>query len=92
MNNKDGSPEAPHFTGYSWRSKRHEGDKGGVDAIYFAFHYRCLSEFLFAHIVTPHPPLPLKKLRVGESTFRKKTKPSAQNAKKLRLRLKSLLS
>jgi hypothetical protein len=69
MNNKDGSPEAVHFTGYSWRRKRHEGDKGGVDGIYLAFHYRCLSDFLFEHMVTPPPPLPpLKKLRVGEAT------------------------
>ena len=32
-------------------------DTGGVDKIYLVFDYICLSDFLFAHIVTP-PPLP----------------------------------
>jgi hypothetical protein len=55
--------------GYCWRRRRHEEDKGGVDGIYFAFDYICLSDFLFAHFVTTPPPLsPLKKLRVGEAT------------------------
>jgi hypothetical protein len=49
--------------------KRHEGDKGRVDGIYLAFDYICLSDFLFAHFVTPHPPLHhLKKVRVAELT------------------------
>jgi hypothetical protein len=34
--------------GYSWRRKRDEGDKGGVDGIYLTFDYICLSVFLFA--------------------------------------------
>ncbi len=59
--NKDGSSEAPHLTGppsgYSWRKKIHEGDKGGEDGMYFDFDYICLSVFLIAHIVTPPPPL-----------------------------------
>ena len=55
----------------------------------------CLSDFLFAHIVTPSPPLPLlQKLRVavkprgrGLGRIRQltsqETEPPAQNAKKL---------
>jgi hypothetical protein len=31
--------------GSSWRRKRHEGDKGGVDGIYLDFDYICLSDF-----------------------------------------------
>jgi hypothetical protein len=71
--------------GYSWRRKWHEGDKGpgGADRIYLAFDYICLSDFLFAHIVTPSlsPPL-LKKLRVAGNS----------PAKKLSLQLKMLRS
>ncbi len=51
-------PEASHLPGYSWRRKRHEGDKGGVYRIYFAFDYTRLSDFCFVHIVTSLPPLP----------------------------------
>jgi hypothetical protein len=35
--------------GHSWRRKRYEGHKGGVDGIYLAVDYTCLSDFLFAH-------------------------------------------
>ena len=43
--------------GYSWRKKRNEGDKGGVDGIYLAFDNICLSDFLFAHTSWNPPAL-----------------------------------
>ena len=39
-------------------TEMHEGDKVGVDGIYLASDYICLSDVLFAHIVTPPPPPP----------------------------------
>ena len=53
--------------GYSWRRKRHEGDKSGVDGIYLDFDYMRI--FFLTYIVTASPPSPLfNKLRVGEET------------------------
>jgi hypothetical protein len=46
--NKEGSPESVHSVtvpGYSWRRKRHEGDKGGVDGDYLDFDDIRLSDF-----------------------------------------------
>ena len=66
---KDGSLGSPYaLPGHSWRRKRHDGDKGGVDEIYLAFDHTCWNDFVFAHIVTTpptHPPF--KKLRVAEA-------------------------
>jgi hypothetical protein len=41
------------------KENKHERDKGGVvDGIYLGFNYICLSDFLFANIVTPPPSPP----------------------------------
>jgi hypothetical protein len=44
----------------------HEGEKGGVHGIYLAVDHICLSDCLFANIVTPPPfPFPpVKKLSI----------------------------
>jgi hypothetical protein len=60
-----------------------------VDGIYLAFDYICLSDFLFAHIVTPPSSLhPLKKLRVAGNSPAKKLSLQFQNAKKLDKKLR----
>jgi hypothetical protein len=69
--------------------------RGGVDGSSLHSDDICLSDFLFAQIVTPYPPLPpLNKLRVA--THQLRNEPPAQNAKKLDKKLslhqKSLLS
>ena len=49
--------------GHSWKRKRHKGSRGGLDGIYLAFDYICLSDFSFSNIVTTPPLPPLKKLQ-----------------------------
>ena len=63
-----------------------EGDKGGVDRVYLTFDYISLSDFLFAHIVTPPHSMGCS----GQSPAKKLESP-AQNVKKLdkKLRLRN---
>jgi hypothetical protein len=59
-NNEDGSPESPHFSltlpGYSWRRRRHEGDKGGVDGINFNWPLTIYVWVIFYLHASWHPP------------------------------------
>jgi hypothetical protein len=68
--NKHGSPEAPRFTCvlYSWRRKDMGETRVDWTEFTWAFDYICWTDFLFAHRDNPPSPVPLKKLRVAETT------------------------